>query len=501
MFPSPANRIAIPCLRTERLSQMKNDTMGRRDKRLRGALHCAVLGGMALAGAARADELSDLKQRIEQLEARQQQAPQAAAPAAPATPGDALTWRGVTLYGQVDLGATYQSHATPLNQNYGLEYFVSKNSQGARFSAAPNALSASNIGLKGDINLLPGWNAVFKLESVFLPTSGQLVDPLKAVAQNNGVPLNQQTSNGDSSRAGQLFSNAAYAGLSSNKWGAVTFGRQNSLGLDGVVAYDPQGGAPAFSLVGYQGATAGGGVTESARLDSALKYRVGAGPVRAGVLYQFGGSGNVPRGAWQFDLGGDVGKLSVDAIYSKVYDAIAASTLSAAQTAVLPTNSLAGTLSDNTAWMLLGKYDLGKVQLYAAGSRMEFANPANPLAPGATAQGGYLLSAVTNNAFNNHKVLAVYWAGAKWQATPKLSVTGAYYHETQNSFSGNGCNDVTLGSCGGHEDAFSVVGIYKFTDHWEGYAGAMVSRVAGGLASGFIHTSSIDPTLGARLRF
>jgi predicted porin len=473
--------------------------MGRRDKRWRGALHCALLGGVTLAGAAHADELSDLKQRIEQLEQRQPQPPSQTP--APTTTGDALTWRGVTLYGQVDLGVTYQSHATPLNQNYGLEYFVAKNSQGARVSAAPNALSASNIGLKGDINLMPGWNAVFKLESVFLPTSGQLVDPLKAVAQNNGVPLNQQTSNGDSSRAGQLFSNAAYVGLSSGKWGTATFGRQNSLGLDGIAAYDPQGGAPAFSLVGYQGATAGGGVTESARLDSALKYRVAVGPVRVGALYQFGGSGNVPRGAWQFNLGSDIGKLSVDAVYSKVYDAIAASTLSAAQTAVLPTNSLAGTISDNTAWMLMGKYNLGAVQLYAAGSRMEFANPSNPLSAGATAQGGYLLSAVTNNAFNNHKVLTVYWAGAKWQATPKLSVTGAYYHENQNSFSGTGCNDTTLASCGGREDAFSVVGLYKFSDHWEGYAGAMVSHVAGGVASGFLHTSSVDPTIGARLRF
>jgi hypothetical protein len=29
----------------------------------------------------------------------------------------------------------------------------------------------------------------------------------------------------------------------------------------------------------------------------------------------------------------------------------------------------------------------------------------------------------------------------------------------------------------------------------------MVSHVAGGVASGFLHTSSVDPTIGARLRF
>lgn len=479
---------------------MKLNITGRRGGRFNAGMQGALLCTAALAGAAQADELSDLKARVEQLEQKQKAAPMSAA--APGTAqGDALTWHGVTLYGQVDLGLTYQTHGTPLNNSYGLEYFVSKNSQGSRLSAAPNALSASNIGLKGDINLVPGWNAIFKLESVFVPTSGQLVDPLKAVAQNNGVPLNQQTSNGDSSRAGQLFSNAAYFGLSSDKWGTATFGRQNSLGLDGVIAYDPQGGAPAFSLVGYQGATAGSGVTESARMDDSLKYRVGLGPVRLGALYQFGGSGNVPRGAWQFNAGTDIGRFSADLVYSKVWDAIAASTLTAAQTATLPTNSLSGAISDNTAWMLMGKYDFGRVQLFAAATRMEFANPTNPLAPGAIAQGGYLLSVTNNTAFTNHKVLNVYWTGAKWQATPKLTITGAYYHEDQNSFGASSCSDASAATCRGTEDALSLVGVYKISDHWEGYAGAMYSRVGGGLSSGFIHTTSVDPTVGARLRF
>jgi hypothetical protein len=33
------------------------------------------------------------------------------------------------------------------------------------------------------------------------------------------------------------------------------------------------------------------------------------------------------------------------------------------------------------------------------------------------------------------------------------------------------------------------------------YAGFMVSNVSGGIASGFMHTRNIDPTVGIRFRF
>jgi len=478
-------------------------------------LYVAALAGTA--SIAQADELSDLKaqseaanrqnqelnKRIDQLEQRQQKL-EGKPGAAPAGGDDSLTWNGITLYGAIDLGVTYQTHGTPTNQAYGDDYFISKNSTKARLLAAPNALSASNVGLKGDINLFPGWAAVFKVETVFIPTSGQIADPVKSLAQNNGVAQANQNSNGDSSRAGQLFNNQAYFGVSSPTYGTLTFGRQYSLGLDNVVAYDPMGGAPAFSLIGYQGATSGGGVTESARLDAALKYRFNLGPARIGTLYQFGSAGNTGRGAYQLNVGTDAGKFSVDAVFSKVYDAIAAASLSAAQVVqvpTLPTNSLAGTISDNTAWMLSAKYDLDRVRLFAGYSHMLFQNPSTALSPGANAQGGYLLSVVNNTAFTNHKVLQVYWTGAKWAATPNLDITAAYYHENQNSFSGNGCSDASLATCAGTEDAFSLVADYRINKHFDVYTGAMYSKVGGGIANGFFHTASIDPTVGARLRF
>ena len=87
----------------------------------------------------------------------------------PIPSANALTYLGITLYGTVDLGVTYQTHATPLNSQYGpgLEYLVSKNSYRSQVSVAPNALSYSNIGLKGDEPLFAGLSAVFDLQAQF----------------------------------------------------------------------------------------------------------------------------------------------------------------------------------------------------------------------------------------------------------------------------------------------------------------------------------------------
>ena len=272
--------------------------------------------------AAHADELSDVKAQSEQIREQNQvlakqvvelekrlhkletqpakQPVVATRPAPPASPpapaagnynkapsivadDGSLTWHGITLYGAIDMGLAYQTHGSPLSNSagFGLGYLISKNSNKPYFGAAPNALSASNIGLKGNEELLPGLSAVFNLQTSFLPTSGRLADGLGSIVQNNGLPLTSQTTFADSSKDGQALNTAAWGGLSSPVYGTLTYGRQNSLTLDGVLAYDPMSGSGAFSVIGFQGATAGGGDTENARLDNSLKYTVNLGPFRA----------------------------------------------------------------------------------------------------------------------------------------------------------------------------------------------------------------------------
>jgi hypothetical protein len=175
---------------------------------------------------------------------------------------DSLTWHGITLYGLVDMGVTYQNHGTPLNSLAGapINYLISANSNGKYFGVGPNALSSSYIGLKGNQEIADGLSAVFNLQTQFNPESGKLSDGLGSIAQNTGLSLAQQNAFGDSSKNGQALNVAAYAGLSSPIYGTLTYGRQSALTSDGVVAYDPMGSSNAFSVIGFPGATGGGGI-------------------------------------------------------------------------------------------------------------------------------------------------------------------------------------------------------------------------------------------------
>jgi predicted porin len=151
--------------------------------------------------------------------------------------------------------------------------------------------------------------------------------------------------------------------------------------------------------------------------------------------------------------------------------------------------------------MLLASYLRGPIKLYAGYENIEFANPADPLPVGSTIIGGYTLGTDSNTAFNNKKDLQVFWTGAKYTVTSDLDLIAAYYLEEQNSFSGNGCADASLSSCSGQLYAASFLADYRFAKRWDAYAGAMYSQVANGLANGFLHRSSIDPTVGVRYTF
>src|SRR5476651_1292139 len=62
-----------------------------------------------------------------------------------------LTYMGITVYGQLDAGGGWSSHASRFNPSYnnGVFSVVSKTSQGPAFQLVPNGLSQSNVGIKG----------------------------------------------------------------------------------------------------------------------------------------------------------------------------------------------------------------------------------------------------------------------------------------------------------------------------------------------------------------
>src|SRR5271163_2933684 len=286
---------------------------------------------------------------------------------------DSLTWHGITLYGTVDVGIQNQTHGAPINDYYvaGSADIVQKNSNRSITGVTPSNLSQSRIGLQGAEPIIGDWSGVFKLETFFNPQSGEISDSLKSLAQNNGRSLATQSTNLDSSVAGQTFQQS-YAGFSSKTFGTITFGRQNAVLADGVAKYDPNFASQAFSLIGLSGTTAGGGDTQNRRFDSSLKYtNTFAGFLHVGTMYKFNGAWGSASTAWEHNLGFNYGGFSLDGYYAKIRDAVSLASLSSAQVTGLPalgyspSNALAATISDNTAFDFMAMYTWDVLKFYA----------------------------------------------------------------------------------------------------------------------------------------
>jgi hypothetical protein len=155
---------------------------------------------------------------------------------------------GVILYGTLDVGYGYQEWGTrrgPASDK--LNYGLNKSGHERTWQPTFNALSTSVLGLKMKEDLaplgLPGWSLVGVLEAGFNPYSGMWINGPRALADNNvnntagisTVTINGkkyslyntwQSTNFDSSRAGQWDNSQGYIGVSSKTWGTLTFGRR-----------------------------------------------------------------------------------------------------------------------------------------------------------------------------------------------------------------------------------------------------------------------------------
>jgi len=486
------------------------------------------------------------------------------APAAPPSPagcasfhefvatGCPLTWNGITLYGVYDVGVGWVSHGLPENgYNYEGESLVNRNGNHSQFLLAPNNLQQTGLGIKGKVEFLDDWYAVFNASTGINPQSGQLANMAATNTTNNGLPRGSYSETGDGARAGQPFNDEFYGGIPSAVFGTLTFGRQRALGTDAMLAYDPAGGAYSFSYIGYNGTMAGGGDTEDTRWDNAMKYRVTYGPVHFGAMYKFvDGSGGcysasatwtaatctpeeAHNSAYGFDVGGEYGKFSADVVVQRVYQAISVvnpllgpesltqpyqSTLNSINQNRINGANLIGTnnteygiVTDNTAVMVAAKYTWDPFKFFGGYEHIRQTNPSNPLGIGASAQGGYLLSGVEDKNLDSPKIVQVAWTGVKYAYDSKTDITLSAYHQWQNDFRvPSACPPKSFrASCSGFLNEVSLYTDHHFTKRFDAYAGIAYSNVSGGLAIAIPHgpgvpynyNNNIAPTVGARFTF
>lgn len=450
-----------------------------------------------------------------------------------------LSWYGVRFYGTIDVGFGYQTHGAPFSPFFvtGASYFLQKMNRSPMWGLAPSGLSQSNVGVQIKEPLAPGWSFIAQLESGFDPYSLEFANSPHSEFKNINVPVNQQNTNGDSSRGGQFYNSLGFVGVSSDTYGTLTFFRQNALTSDGVLAYDPMGGSYAFSPIGFSGTVAGGGDTQNAKYSTSAKYRVNIGDFRLAALWQFGGYdlNNGSKGAFEGQLGGDIrnlgpGTLSVDAIVGYNKDAVNLGLAGAPTNAqgvpigtMLP-QILTATLSNNTNVMALAKYTVDRLKLYAGYEWVQFAPPSDPFTiagSGFTDNAGDFVclgcnafgTNINNTAYSasagfKDKVLQVFWAGARYSITDTVDVVGAYYHYDQNNFAASAANlaacnisATNKNYCHGTMDAASAMIDWRFAPKWDTYIGTFFSQMNGGLDNGFLARNNLATTAGVRFRW
>jgi predicted porin len=429
-----------------------------------------------------------------------------------------LSAYGVRIYGTIDVGGTYQTHGAPVDKFFptGASYFLQNMNRQSMFGWGPNGLSQSNIGIQITEPLGGGWKFVGQLDAGFDPVTGQFANGPGSLADNLGVSKPFQTVNADSGRNGTFYNGQGFAGVSNDTWGTLTIGRQNSLTLDGVNAYDPMGGAYAFSPIGFSGKVPGGGNTEDTRYNTSVKYRVNYSNFRFGAIAEFGGidAGNGAEQAFETGVGGDFhvgpGLLSVDVIGGFMKDAVNMG---------LSGTNLTATISDNTNVMALAKYTIDKLKLSAGYEWVNYA----PSSDFANFKGAGFVMDGANTGFNPvlganisnqvAQIFQVVWVGGRYSITDSLDVAAAYYHYdlgakatsapvncSSNTFSPTSGFSIS-GSCHGTMNAASVMLDWKFAPKWDTYIGTFYSEMNGGAESGFLAHSNIATTAGVRFRF
>src|SRR6204780_4444370 len=161
-----------------------------------------------------------------------------------------LTWHGITIYGAYDVGVGWVSHGLPENgYNYEGESLVNRNGNNSRFVLAPNNMQQTGLGLKGKIEFMRDWYAVFNASTGINPQSGQLANMAATNTTNNGLPRSSYSETGDGARAGQAFNDELYGGVSSTYFGTLTFGRQRATSCRTTSVFRRNAPSPPVSAV------------------------------------------------------------------------------------------------------------------------------------------------------------------------------------------------------------------------------------------------------------
>ena len=419
----------------------------------------------------------------------------------------------LSLYGILDAGLVQMTGTGNISPNF-VTGAVPTGTAGARVGTVRGMMnggeSQSRWGIKGSEDLGDGNKAFFQLESAIDLGSGQLAT--SGLSGSNGIAGGASTPThnmiADTSLNGQLFNRNAFIGLSNKDMGAVSFGRQNSVQLDVITAtaggYDPVN-AQMFSPINFSGVYGGGGTTDNARVDNAMKYANKFGNFNVNAIYAFGGiaGASTARSDEELNAGYEASNFGVQAAVQQAND-----TSRLAPGTVPGTALAAGPYTINaqfvklTSYMLTGRYQVAEPLTLKAGyERMEYNAPSN-LAADKAMNTIYSYTIATATGFAGaQKNLNVYWLGGNYDVSSKTKISVGYYDVEQPSGTGNGSGGTYATS--GSDKYFSAMVEYNLSKKTNVYVAAMQDKKSGAMAATGAATAYIPNTFntyGAGLR-
>ena len=428
---------------------------------------------------------------------------------------------GVELYGTLDaavVSAAHQGVAGPdsaTNINVADPITIATTGanstmQGTWSGLVNGGIDGSRWGIKGSETIEPGLKAIFTLESCLNITSGITCNNAQTLVNSTlGAATNIKASSLD----GQLFNRQAWVGLESDDMGQIRFGRVNSLGSDvfGAMGYAPVKNSQQFSPLGFSATMGGsGGLTEKARLDNAVSYKIKSGMFNFGANYGFGNiAGSSSAGSTtNLNVGYDDGKLGVQVVYNYMQDAGNGKALNGAHITGLNTiysSSTPGvgvTYENVSSYLFAVKYKLNETVTFKAGlQQFSPSAPSDNLLSGGSCPSYFTVSSAVTECVNLSSTKIqnqhLWHVGVDYQFSDKLYFGLAAANRTYDKTNGSPTTDNSYNIA-----FYSLLADYSLTKRTDIYAGAMFVQPGGNgyAASAAVNNNSVVG-FGMRTKF
>ncbi|WP_233867595.1 porin [Paraburkholderia adhaesiva] len=332
----------------------------------------------------------------------------------------ALAQSSVTLYGLVDTAIRYQTNAGP----------DGKDMVGMTVGPETN----SRWGLRGTEDLGGGLSAIFRLE--------------------NGFRLY----NGNFSSSNTIFNRQAYVGLSSNKYGSLTFGNQHSP------LYDTMGDVFDPLEVGnwWQDSWMWNGMGPYLTVPNSVKYKLSVNGLSIDAIYGFGNqAGSVGLDStYGVEVTYERGPAKLDTGFQQT--SVSSARGSIANGAKINMLHVSGAYQITPSVRLLAGWLHAQDQTGTTDSNMQQSGA--PKLPGSSP----------------NRIDDTLYLGGNWQATNPLLITvAAYYGHTRNAE----LLDGQLGS--GINYSATVLAEYSLSKHTEVYGTVDFARGNGAFAADY----------------